>query len=99
LIADSNSSFILKFIEDFFGINDAKVRIKESFFRAKVRTNGQDLSHLRETQVQIIHLLILLCETLKQVVNLELYFFVLLIVGRVLLHSLDLLNVIPNLFC
>jgi len=41
----------------------------------------------------------LLCETLKQVVNLELYFFVLLIVGRVLLHSLHLLNVIPNLFC
>jgi hypothetical protein len=39
LITNTNSSFVLKFIENFFGVNDAKVRVKESFFRTKVSTN------------------------------------------------------------
>lgn len=65
-------------------------------FVGEVLTDRQNLRHLRETQVELVHFVVAFFKSSQQVLNLKLYPFVRSVSRSVFFHFLNTLNIFGN---
>lgn len=96
MVADTDSSLIVKLLENLNRfINRKQIGVIVTFV-GKVLANCENLSHLGERKVQLVHLFVSFFESFQQVLDLELNSFVLLVGFRIFLHFLHLLDILAD---